>query len=144
MFWKKFYFFLIYLNSLVIFFLISLPGSIWKDNNKGFLACTEKYLFMCSEGFKMKLKTPPPKKKWKPSSLAWFSQVQQVNLKNKFICTSPAYLSIDTTNLENSTSTLWRKKVAVKLKSQFDRPFRHPGYKLPYGRSLELSTLYWY
>ena len=60
------------------------------------------------------------KKKLQPSSVAVFSQVQQVNLKNK-IWAPPRgiYLLTQQFFLENSTSRLWgEKKFAVKLKKK--------------------------
>ena len=77
---------------------------------------SQKYLFMCLKGFKLKPKTPKISKTYlKAKFRGCFSQVQQLNLKSKTMCTSSGYLSIDTNKLENSPSRLRKKKIAVKL-----------------------------
>ena len=74
---------------------------------------------MCLKGFKLKPKTPQISEKCLEAKLrGCFSHVQQVNLKNNIMYTSPGYLSIDTKLFRKFHSILPRKRFAVKLKKK--------------------------
>ena len=64
---------------------------------RALLVCNQKNLYMCLKGIKWKPKKPQTSKKCLEAKFCGcFSQVQQVNLKNKVMCTFPGYLSINT------------------------------------------------
>ena len=88
---------------------------------------------MCLKDFKLQPKTPQISKKCLEAKF-WgcFSQVQQVNIKNKKLCTSPGYLSIDAK--KNPQADCGENCFAVKLKKPIWVVILCPVWNLPYGK----------